>query len=143
MKLRLLRWSLAVAGLVWGASVFGVFLKWTDAADVLEKLGATTIAYDPMLNYWLRMTAGAFSLIGCWFVVMAIWPVKFRAAIPLFGWFMILEGVILLIHGLKLNLKPLPFYADCGACLMLGILIVGLAKSAKFASEAKGQGAAS
>src|ERR1044072_279853 len=66
MKIRLLRFFLCAAAVTWGAAVFGVFVSWSKAAEFLEGLGAKPIAYDPMLDYWLRMAAGAFTLIGCW-----------------------------------------------------------------------------
>ncbi len=131
MKLRLLRSVLGSAGLVWMVSIFGVFMNWAVAEQALEGLGAQPIGYDRMLDYWLRMAAGAFTLIGCWFLALAIWPIKFRVAIPWFGIFMLLEGVILFAHGLRLGLPPLPFYADCAACLLLGGAIIGLSKQAR------------
>src|SRR5271154_6400327 len=99
MHLRLLRLFLGFAALAWGASVVGVFLSWPADEEALQQLGAKPIAYDPMLDYWLRMAAGAFALIGGWYFTLAIWPQKFHAAIPWFGWFMILEGAVLLVHG--------------------------------------------
>lgn len=130
MKMRLLRTLLAFAGLTWGASVFGVVMSWSAAETALQGLGAQAITYDRMLDYWLRMAAGAFTLIGCWYLVLAIWPMKFRAAIPWFGALMLVEGIILTVHGLRLGLPPLPFYADSGACLLLGGAIVALSKCA-------------
>lgn len=145
MKMRLLRTILGFTGLVWGASVFGVFLSWSAAEAALQGLGAQPIAHDRMLDYWLRMGAGAFTLVGCWFLVLAIWPLKFRAAIPWFGLLMLLEGVILLVHGFRLGLPPLPFYADGGACLLLGGAILALSKRAFVYAqqEAKSPAAAS
>jgi len=131
MKRRLLRILLGFAGLVWLVSIFGVFTKWGIVETALQGMGAQPIGYDRMLDYWLRMTLGAFTLIGCWFLALAIWPIKFRAAIPWFGVFMVLEGIILFVHGLRLGLPPFPFYADCGACLLLGAGIIALSKSAR------------
>jgi hypothetical protein len=130
MKLRLLRTVLGFSGLVWSASVFGVSMNWSTAEASLQGLGAQPIAYDKMLDYWLRMAAGAFTLIGCWYLVLAIWPRKFQVAIPWFGALMLLEGIILLVRGLRLGLPPLPFYADSGACLLLGGEIMGFSRDA-------------
>ena len=94
-------------------------------------MGAKPIAYDPMLDYWLRMICGAFTLVGIWYLAMALWPQKFAVAIPFFGWLMIIEGVILLVHGLRLGLPPLPFYGDVAACLIGGAGIVLFARHAK------------
>ena len=131
MHLRLLRMFLGLAAFTWGIAVVGVFLSWPTAAHALEELGAQPIAYDRMLDYWLRMAAGAFALIGCWFLVLTIWPRRFHTAIPWFGGLMLVEGSILLVHGLRLSLPPFPFYGDAAACLMGGGAILWLARYAK------------
>jgi hypothetical protein len=64
MHTRFLRVFLGFSGMAWGASIFGVFASWSAAAEALQGLGAGPIAYDRMLDYWLRMAAGAFTLIG-------------------------------------------------------------------------------
>jgi hypothetical protein len=131
MKLRLLRLCLGFTAMTWGASVAGIFLSWSAATQALEGLGAQPIVYDRMLDYWLRMAAGAFALIGCWYLVLMIWPKKFHAAIPWFGGLMLAEGVILLIHGLRLSLPPFPFYGDVSACLIGGGAILYLSRHAR------------
>jgi hypothetical protein len=131
MRLRLLRLFLGFAAFAWGVSVFGVFLSWSAASRALQGLGARPIAYDPMLDYWLRMAAGAFALIGCWYLILMIWPRKFSAAIPWFGALMLAEGVILLVHGVRLSLPPLPFYADTAACFLGGGGILYFSRCAK------------
>jgi hypothetical protein len=94
-------------------------------------LGAHPIAYDRMLDYWLRMASGAFALIGGWYLVLMIWPQKFHAAIPWFGGLMLVEGLILLVHGLRLSLPPFPFYGDITACFLDGDGILYLSRYAK------------
>ncbi len=120
MHLRLLRLFLGFAAIAWGLSVFGVFASWSAAEQALRGLGAQPIHYDRMLDYWLRMAAGAFTLIGGWYLVMMTWPQKFQVAIPWFGALMLVEGLILLTHGLRLSLPPFPFYADTAACFFAG-----------------------
>lgn len=128
-NVRVLRLILGFAALAWGASVFGVFLPWPAAEQALIGLGAQPIRYDPKLDYWLRMAAGAFTLVGCWYLVLAIWPNRYWNAIPWFGWLMVAEGAILLVHGVRLSLPPLPFYADTAACLLGGTGIVWLSRA--------------
>lgn len=128
MHLRLLRLFLGFAGFAWGISVVGVFADWSAAEQMLQGLGAHPIAYDRMLDYWLRMAAGAFALVGGWYLVLMIWPHKFQAAIPWFGGLMLVEGVILLVHGLRLSLPPFPFYGDVSACLIGGGAILYLSR---------------
>jgi hypothetical protein len=129
--LRLLRIFLGFAAFAWGISVVGVFMSWSSATDALRGLGAQPIAYDKMLDYWLRMASGAFALVGCWYLILMIWPEKFATAIPWFGALMLVEGVILLFHGLRLALPPFPFYGDISACFIGGGGILYLAKYAR------------
>jgi len=131
MQLRLLRLFLGFASITWGVSVFGIFVSWSAASQLLQKLGAHPIAYDRMLDYWLRMTAGAFTLIGCWCLILMVWPKKYYIAIPWFGAFMFIEGIVLLVHGLRLSLPPFPFYADIAACFVCGGGILYLSRCAR------------
>ena len=131
MQLRILRLFLGFAAVVWGVSVFGIFMSWPEATQLLQKLGAQPIAYDRMLDYWFRMAAGAFALIGCWYLILMIWPQKYYVVIPWFGVFMLAEGIILLVHGVRLSLPPLPFYADTAACFACGAGIIFLSPHAR------------
>ena len=131
MKLRFLKLFLGFAAFAWGISVVGVFASWPQIHDLAQGMGAKTIVYDPMVDYWLRMMAGAFALICGWYLVLMLWPKKFSAAIPWFGWLMIAEGVILLVHGLRLGLGPFPFYGDIAACFLGGAGILFFAKAAR------------
>lgn len=106
-------------------------MTWPAASQALQGLGAQPIAYDRMLDYWLRMASGAFALVGCWYLILMIWPYKFHNAIPWFGALMLVEGVILLVSGLRLGLPPFPFYGDTAACLLGGGGILYLAPHAK------------
>ncbi len=77
-----------------------------------------------MLEYWFRMTAGAFSGIGILFLALAIFPEKLKPLIPFAGIFMVLEGIVLFSYGLKLGLPRFPFYSDTSACILLGVGIL-------------------
>jgi hypothetical protein len=120
MEVRRLRFFLGFSAIVWGVAIFGVFASWTAATEALQGLGAQAIGYDRMLDYWLRMAAGAFALIGCWYFVLMLRPEKFQAAIPWFGGLMLVEGAILAAHGIRLSLPPFPFCADVAACFLGG-----------------------
>lgn len=135
-RLPLLRVFLSFGAIAWGASFYGVFATWPDAVAALQGLGAGTIPADPMLDYWLRMASGAFGLVGCLFLVLAWQPERHRAIIPWFGGLMLTEGVILLGHGLRLGLGPLPFMADTAACFVGGWGILFCSRRAGFRSWA-------
>jgi hypothetical protein len=130
LRLRLLRLVLVCCGLTWGASVVGVFVSWETAARMLEGLGANPVAYDRMLDYWLRLAAGAFSLLGIGYLVLALQPRKYAAVLPWAAWLMLIEGIVLAWHGLRLGLPPFPFYADVSACGLGGIALLMLRDAA-------------
>ena len=131
MRLRLLRLFLAFSAFGWGVCVVGMLANWEQVNCIASGMGAKPIAYDPILLYWLRMICGAFTLVGGWYLALALWPRKFAVAIPWFGWLMIAEGVILLVSGLRLGIGPLPFYGDVAACLVGGVGIVLFAPAAR------------
>jgi hypothetical protein len=131
VRLRALRFFLGAAALGWIVCFYGVFASWPALLGGLEGFGAHPIAYDPMLEYWFRMFAGAFGLIGVWYTMLMIWPRKFAVAIPWFGIIMLVEGIILLVHGVRLSLPPFPFYGDTAACFVIGGGIVYLAPAAR------------
>jgi FtsH-binding integral membrane protein len=131
MKYRLLRLLLFASALAWGISIVAVFLPWSTAVDSLQSMGATAIPNDPMLNYWLRMAAGGFTFVGVIFLLIGLNPEKYRNIIGLMAILMFLEGLILLVSGLYLNLKPFPFYSDSGFCIISGLAIFYLRNAKK------------
>jgi hypothetical protein len=124
MRFKGLRIFLGLATVTWLAALPGVFLSWDAAATAMEGLGARSIRYDKMLDYWLRMASGAFGLIGCLYMLPTIHPRRFREFIPWLGLLSLAEGVLLLVHGLRLSLGPWPFYGDVAACFVSGFGIL-------------------
>ena len=74
MRYRLLRLLLFVSAFAWAVSVVAVVLPWPTAVTALNGLGAGAVPNDPMLDYWLRMAAGAFTGVGIFFLVLGLWP---------------------------------------------------------------------
>ena len=116
----ILRIFLACAGFGWFISVFGIFMPWSFVVEQLEGLGAENLPSDPMLNYWLRMTAGAFTFIGIFFFILAANPSKYSIVIPFAAGFLIIEGLILLAACLIFQLALLPSVFDSIFCLLIG-----------------------
>ncbi len=131
LQFRLLRLTLFFCAFVWGISICGVFLSWNTATTALQGMGAQSIPDDPMLDYWLRMASGAFALVGTGYFLLALNPRKFAVMLPWFGSIMLIEGVILLGHGLRLGLGPFPFYGDVAACFLGGAGIFAFRKAAQ------------
>jgi len=133
MQLRLLRLFLGFAAFAWGISVVGVFASWVSPSERGLQPASTRKLLWTAKRHKCRAPrlAGAFALIGGWYLVLMLWPQKFHAAIPWFGALMLVEGLILLIHGLRLSLPPFPFYGDVSACFLGGAGILFMAHHAK------------
>ncbi|MHC5138931.1 MAG: hypothetical protein ACYSOF_03430 [Planctomycetota bacterium] len=123
-NLKILQLLLFCGGFGFFISIFGVFMPWPAVAEQLEGLGAKELPADPMLNYWLRMQAGANTLVGLFLFALALNPLKYKNVIS-FAWILLVgEGCILLVWGLLLRLSPLPFVVDSLFCLVIGIGIL-------------------
>ena len=110
-----------LAGAVgWGVSILGVLLPWSVMDIVLQNMGAASPVTDVQIQYWFRMATGAWSIIGFLYLMVLLKPQKYDNLIPLLGWGTLFEGIVLLIHGLYLNLPIFPFAGDVGFCLIVG-----------------------
>jgi len=90
----------------------------------IADIDTTPFESDPIFDYWLRMASSVFALIGLGFIGLAIWPRRFAIVLPFAGAFMILEGLVILVHGLRLDFGPVPFLGDTTFCLAGGIGIL-------------------
>ena len=104
----------------WGVSILGVLLPWSVMDIVLQNMGASASITDVQVQYWFRMATGAWSIIGFLYLIVLLKPQKYNNLIPLLAWGTVFEGIILLIHGLYLNLPIFPFAGDVGFCLIVG-----------------------
>ena len=104
----------------WGISIVGVLLPWSVMDIILQNMGATAPIADLQIQYWFRMATGAWSIIGFLYLMVLLKPQKYDNLIPLLALGTLFEGIVLLIHGLYLNLPLLPFVGDVGFCLIVG-----------------------
>lgn len=110
-----------LAGTVgWGIAVLGVLLPWNLMDRILRNMGAVASITDPQIQYWFRMATGSWSIIGFFFLAVLLRPEKYENLIPLLAGASIFEGVILLIHGMMLQLPWFPFAGDVVFCLLVG-----------------------
>ena len=104
----------------WGVSILGVLLPWSVMDIILQNMGAAAPITDVQVQYWFRMATGAWSIIGLLYLIVLLKPQKYGNLIPLLAWGTLFEGIVLLIHGLYLNLPLFPFAGDVGFCLIVG-----------------------
>ncbi len=111
---------LAAGAIGWGVSVAGSFLPWRVMDIVLQNMGAAAPVTDPQVQYWFRMATSAWSIIGFLFLMVLLFPAKYRNLVPLLAIGTLFEGVVLLAWGLFLKLPLFPFAGDVGFCLVVG-----------------------
>ena len=111
---------LAAGVIGWGVSIVGAFLPWSMMDIVLQNMGASAPVTDPQLQYWFRMATGAWSIVGFLFLMVLLFPVKYRNLVPLLAIGTLFEGVVLLLWGTFLELPLFPFAGDVGFCIVVG-----------------------
>jgi hypothetical protein len=114
-----------LAAVGWGISIAGLLVSSSTAFELLNGMGADDLAYNPMVDYWLRMTAFAFTAIGLQFLVVAIW---WRRRATWAWWaavFQVLGGVVLLVSADRIGLASGNFHADVLFCFSTGFLMAG------------------
>jgi hypothetical protein len=127
IRKRLLRLFLIYSAFGWGISVLGIFLSGSAAFELLTYISGvdtSLIQKEPMYDYWLRMASSVFAFIGLAYLFLAIYPKKYASLMPFAGAFMILEGLVLMIHGFRLNIPISNFWGDFAFCLIGGIGIL-------------------
>ncbi len=111
---------LAAGAIGWGVSIVGVFLPWRLMDFVLQNMGASAPVTDSHLQYWFRMATGAWSVIGFLFLMVLLFPAKYRNLVPLLAVGTLFEGVVLWLWGMFLKLTLFPFAGDVGFCIVVG-----------------------
>jgi predicted anti-sigma-YlaC factor YlaD len=99
---------------------------WEAASDQLYLMGAGTIEYRPLLDYWLKMASAAFGCIGI-AAALACWrPLRFEGLVWLLGPFHAFMGVVLTVSAIQNDLErsqhPM-FVADITFCFVAAVLI--------------------
>jgi hypothetical protein len=125
--LRTLQIGLLFSSLGWGISFYFTFVTWDSATDQLYLMGAGTIEYDPLLDYWLRMASAAFGCIGIASFLACIRPAFFHGLILLLGPFHAFVGVVLAVSSVRnhLNTESHPtFVTDITFCFLTAALIM-------------------
>lgn len=124
--LRMLRLGLLLSSVGWGISFLFTFTSWEFASDQLLLMGAESITYQPLLDYWLKMASAAFGCIGIASALACAWPERLPGMILLLGPFHGFMGVVLSVssrvNGLDPEVHP-TFGADITFCFVTFVLI--------------------
>jgi hypothetical protein len=106
------RGAFVISALGWLISIVGVVVPSSTAFAILNDLGALDLPYNPMLDYWLRMTSFAFAFIGFLFAIAAIrWRKSWSFAL-LLALFQFICGVVLFAAKWQIGLANETSNAD-------------------------------
>lgn len=106
-------------------------------------MGAGRIEYNPLLDYWLKMTSAAFGCIGIGSALACFRPVFFQGLILLLGPFHLFVGSVLVASAVinHLNTESHPtFVADITFCFMTALLIISPLTATFYLSRRKAEG---
>lgn len=126
--LRLLRLGLILSCIGWSISFWFAFGSWASVSDQFFYMGAGRIAYQPMLDYWMRMAGAAFGCIGIASGLACLYPRFFRGLVFLLGPFHLVVGAVLFSASRSNQLDPdqhPTFVADITFCFVTAALILG------------------
>ncbi len=124
--LKILRIGLLLSSIGWGISFFFTFASWNVATEQLRLMGAGTIIYSPLLDYWMRMASAAFGCIGIASALACYRPVFFQSLVMLLAPFHAFLGVVLAASACMndLNADSHPtFAADITFCFVTAAMI--------------------
>jgi hypothetical protein len=122
----MLRTGLFISAFGWGISFYVTFAGWPAAEMQLRQMGADPIAYQPLLDYWLKMASSAFGCIGLAALLAALLLHRFVTIVHLLAPFHLIVGGALTMAALR-NRLAFPehptFIPDIVFCFTVALLI--------------------
>ena len=106
----------------WAISFVAVVVSSEYAFQLLSAFAGVEIAYNAVLDYWLRMCASVFTLIGILFL-MSIWR-KYSQLRIILGGFHLMLSVILFIWNCKIGIQSDVQIWDIAFLVVTGIPIL-------------------
>jgi hypothetical protein len=120
-KLTVVLW---IAGLGCLLSIFGLVLPWSWLRAWMTVWGLEELPAGPMIVYAVRAGSATFALIGAFFLLVASNPVKYRPFLNLAIAGLILVGLVCLVSGVAVGMRPPWYLTDVAFCWILGGLLL-------------------
>ena len=126
--LKICLWIAAIACLL---SVFGMFLPISAWESIAKFFGIESLPDSPVFMYAARLMSATYALVGVFFVILALDPMKYGVLVPFSGVASVLLGIVCAIVGLITKMPNLWFLCDSLSCVVLGVLILAFWQRAK------------
>lgn len=124
--LRTLKAGLFLSAFGWGLSFVFTIEPWNSAVLRLYQMGAETIAYQPLLAYWLKMASAVFGCLGVASAVCFMRTERMIEVIRLLVPLHLIVGITLVSSAVSNKLDPAvhkSFVADISFCFLTAALI--------------------
>lgn len=112
-----------------------IFLPLNAVNEIITRFGAQPFPNLPSVVYLFRIACAIICLIGVFFVILALNPMRYGPMLRLGAYGLIIFGVLSLVFGSTLELPKVVFIGDGAAGLILGTLIATLAKKADLSAS--------
>ena len=115
------RLAAIIAGTGWIVSILATLVNGQAAFEFLQYISGEQLAYNPMLDYWMKMAGLAFAFIGLGFLYCGL---KWKEALPYglyFGSYQILSAFGVLISIARMDIDSNIYLMDCVFFLGTGI----------------------
>ena len=130
-----LKICLWIAGIACLLSVVGVVVPFEGLQAWAEFIGDETLPDSPLLVYIVRLMCATYLLVGVYFIILALNPVKYGIMVPFSGLSAILIGLTCAVAGVISAIPIWWFLSDAVSCSLLGFLILMFWKNAKSTPE--------
>jgi hypothetical protein len=131
-----LKICLWIAGIACLLSIFGMFLPISAWQSFTKIFGIESLPDSPLFMYAARLMSATYALVGVFFIILALDPMKYGVLVPFSGVASVLLGVVCAIVGLIVAMPTLWFLCDSLSCVVLGVLILIFWQRAKQKSAA-------
>lgn len=138
--MKLLKTLLWVCGIIFFISFPMMTVPWNVVENLCKWFGLPAMPADAMTVYAYRMICVLCGFIGIYFIVLATDPIRYRKLVCLTGWGLMFVGLVAIITGIMVDMKPPWYIADGGFGVLTGLLITVLYRQVLVAEKAQKAG---
>jgi hypothetical protein len=122
-------WIAGIACLVSVCAMF--FLPLSTWESIAKYFGVESLPDTPVFVYVARLTSAMWTMIGVFFIILAMNPSKYDVMIPFSGLAMVFLGMVCWVTGLVMGMPSRLVLSDSLSGIVLGTLIFALWNRAK------------
>ncbi len=127
-----------IAGVGWGSSIFMVVAPWSCYETCANMFGFGALPTGPAVVYGVRVMSAVSAFVGAYFLVLARNPRAYAPFLKLSIGGLMFVGLVCLVTGLALNMRPPWYLGDVFFCWIIGLLLLVWYPKAQVPSESHG-----